>query len=77
MEDREIVELYFARSERAIRETDGKYGRRVRGLAEGILKNSGDAEECVSDTWLNDGEPIREIRLTRNGAEDETVDWKL
>ena len=27
--------------------------------------------------WLNDGEPIREIRLTRNDAEDETVDWKL
>ena len=68
MEDREIVELYFARSERAIRETDGKYGRQVRNLAEGILKNCSDAEECVSDTWLRAWNAIPPARPSSLGA---------
>lgn len=68
MEDREIIELYFARSERAIRETDEKYGRRVRSLAEGILKNRPDAEECVSDTWLKAWNTIPPTRPGTLGA---------
>ncbi|MBR1821117.1 MAG: RNA polymerase sigma factor [Clostridia bacterium] len=52
MEDRAILDLYFARSERAIRATEEKYGRQVRGVARGILKNAADAEECAGDTWL-------------------------
>ncbi len=52
MEDREIIELYFRRSEAAIRETDLKYGGQVRAAANGILRNTADAEECASDTWL-------------------------
>ena len=52
MEDSLIIELYFQRSERAISESDRKYGRYCGAIARGILKNAEDAEECVSDTWL-------------------------
>ena len=52
MEDSEIVALYWARDEAAIAETEGKYGPFCRGLARNLLGNPEDAEECVSDTWL-------------------------
>lgn len=52
MEDSAIVELYFARDQRAIRETDTKYGGMCHRLAYRILGDRRDAEECVSDTWL-------------------------
>ena len=51
MEDARIVELYFARDEQAIRETDAKYGRLCHQIAGNILRNAEDAEECVSDTY--------------------------
>lgn len=51
MEDREIVGLYFARDESAIRETDAKYGAFCRHIARNILTLREDAEECVNDTW--------------------------
>ncbi len=53
MEDREIVDLYWARNEQAIEETDHKYGRQCHSIARNILGNDHDAEECVSDTWLS------------------------
>lgn len=52
MDDRAILELYYARSERAIRATEAKYGRQVRSVARRILRNDADAEECAGDTWL-------------------------
>jgi len=52
MEDQQIVDLYLLRSERAITETDTKYGRLCRKLAMNILSNPQDAEECVNDTYL-------------------------
>lgn len=52
MEDREIIELFFRREQQAVRETDKKYGVRCRGIADGILQNREDAEECVSDTYM-------------------------
>lgn len=52
MEDGEIVALYWARDERAIRETDEKYGPFCRGMARNLLGSPEDAEECVSDTYL-------------------------
>ena len=50
--DEEIIELYFARDEQAIVETDRKYGRVCSGIAMNILGNHADAEECVMDAWL-------------------------
>ena len=52
MEDREIVDHYWQRSDRAIRETESKYGRYCQTIAYNITANRQDAEECVSDTWL-------------------------
>ena len=52
MDDQQIVDLYFARDERAIKETDNKYGRLCRRIALDILHSREDAEECVNDTWL-------------------------
>ncbi len=52
MQDEQIIELFFARSERAIDELDTKYGGLCRKLAYGMLNNAQDAEECVNDTYL-------------------------
>lgn len=52
MEDTAIIDLYFARDERAVQETDRKYGGYCFTLANGILNNDQDAEETVSDTYL-------------------------
>ena len=52
MEDREIVELYWRRSDRAVQESEKKYGPWCRTIAKNIVADLRDAEECVSDTWL-------------------------
>ena len=52
MEDREIVQLYWARLERAIAETALKYGKYCHYIAYQILGNREDAEEVVNDTYL-------------------------
>lgn len=52
MEDEEILDLYFARDEQALVETDRKYGPYCFTLANSILNNAQDAEETVSDTYL-------------------------
>ncbi|MCD7709687.1 MAG: sigma-70 family RNA polymerase sigma factor [Clostridiales bacterium] len=52
MEDVEIIDLFFARSERAITELAGKYGRMCRQVAYNLLGNLEDAEECVNDTYM-------------------------
>ena len=52
MEDMEIIELYWQRDERAVKESDVKYGRLCKGIALRLLENMEDSEECVSDTWL-------------------------
>ena len=51
MEDTAIVELYWARDQRAITASDEKYGGLCRGLSFNILASREDAEECVNDTW--------------------------
>ena len=53
MEDREIVDLYWQRSDLAISETDKKYGRYCRTIAYNVCGDEGDAEECVNDTWFH------------------------
>ena len=53
MEDSEIVDLYWERSETAIGETAKKYSRYCRSISFNILHNKEDAEECVNDTYLN------------------------
>ena len=43
MEDNQIVDLYWARSEKAISETAGKYGRYCYSIAYNILNNNEDS----------------------------------
>ena len=52
LEDKEILELYWARSEQAILETGRKYGAAVKRVAWNILADAQESEECVNDTWL-------------------------
>ena len=51
MDDLAIVELYHRREERAIAESDKKYGGLCRSIALRLLGIREDAEECVNDTW--------------------------
>lgn len=44
MEDAQIIELFFARSEDAISELDMKYGKLCHKLADNILASAQDAE---------------------------------
>ena len=52
MNDQQIIDLYWQRSEEALRATEEKYGAYCRAVAGNILADRLDAEECVSDTWL-------------------------
>ena len=52
MDDRELVDLYLARSETAIEQTEKKYGPLCRSVAMNILGNRQDAEECVNEAYL-------------------------
>lgn len=58
MEDEAILELYFARDESAIVETNRKYGSYCFSVANSILDCREDAEEMVSDTWLRTWDAI-------------------
>lgn len=52
MDDEAIVALFLKRDEGALRETAGKYGNRLRALADSILQDASAAEECENDTYL-------------------------
>lgn len=52
MEDSRIIDLYFHRDPEAIAATEEKYGAYCLSVAENILQNAEDAEECVGDTYL-------------------------
>lgn len=53
MDDLTIIELYFSRNEQAIKETDIKYGKLCFSMANNILFNDEDSEECVNDTYMS------------------------
>lgn len=52
LSDEQIIDLYFARDERAIAETDKKYCEYLHTVAYNILANAQDADECLQDTYL-------------------------
>ena len=52
MTDSEIIRLYWQRSEQAIAASSERYGSYCHTIAQNILGNAQDSEECVSDTWL-------------------------
>ena len=52
MDDKAILDLYWARSEQAISETDAKYGVYCFCIAYNILNSREDSEESVSDNYM-------------------------
>lgn len=52
MEDEKIIDLFFVRSEQAIRELDNKYGKICHNFSYNIVNSRQDAEECVNDAYL-------------------------
>ena len=51
--DEKIIELYWARDERAIDETDIKYRRYLLSIAYNVVRDRLDSEECLNDTYLD------------------------
>ena len=52
MDDSQIINLFYERSEQAIVELDRKFGRAIRKTAANILRSTQDVEEIVNDTYL-------------------------
>lgn len=85
MTDSQIIELYWARNEEAISQTDAAYGKKLHTLADRIVQNFEDAQECVSDTYLKTWQTIPPqrpnyffaylARICRNFALG-VLDWK-
>ena len=62
MEDRQIIEGFFRRDENAISAVAEKYGGYCFAIANNILGQNEDAEECVNDTWLKTWDAIPPAR---------------
>lgn len=52
MTDEALVELYWTRQEEALERTQEKYGGWCRSIAQNILGQDQDVEECLNDCWL-------------------------
>lgn len=68
MKDTQIIDLYWSRSESAISETAGKYGRYCYSIAYHILRSREDSEECVNETYFHAWETIPPKRPHRLAA---------
>lgn len=62
IDDEKIIEMFFERSEQAVRELDNKYGKICHHLSFNILNNRQDAEECVNDAYLGAWNAIPPVR---------------
>ena len=65
MEDKQIVDLFWERSEDAIARTDQKYGRYLLFIAKNVLSDDEDAREVQNDTYLRTWNSIPPERPTR------------
>lgn len=63
-EDAQIIGLYWNRDSKAISASMERYGAYCFSIANGILNNVQDAEECVNDTWLRAWNAIPPTRPT-------------
>lgn len=68
MEDKQIIELYWKRDQSAITQTEQKYGGYCRRIANNILSNWEDCEECINDTWFRAWNAMPEERPYMLGA---------
>lgn len=68
MEDAAIVELYWARNEDALRQTQIKYGPMLLGISASLTETRSDAEECVNDAYLAAWNAIPPAKPEKLGA---------
>lgn len=68
MDDPRIVELYWARDEQALTESERKYGRMLFSVSYRLVGSRQDAEECVNDTYLKTWNSIPDARPEHLGA---------
>ena len=68
MDDKAIVALYWERSEAAIEHSQQKYGNYCYRIADNVLHNHEDSEECVNDTWVRAWNAMPPERPTLLGA---------
>lgn len=52
MDEGRIMEMLFSRSQQAVEELRKKYGKLVLRIANNVLNNYEDAQECENDTYL-------------------------
>lgn len=64
MNDSGIIELYWNRNTKAISASMEQYGAYCFSVANGILDDAQDSEECVNDTWLRAWNAIPPTRPT-------------
>jgi len=64
MSDDRIIELYWQRDERAIKETDVKYKSFLLSIAYNVLHDTHDGEECLNDTYISAWNSIPPARPT-------------
>ena len=48
-----IIDMFWQRDERAIKEAERKYGKYLYAIAYNILGDHGDTEECLDDAYVN------------------------
>jgi RNA polymerase sigma-70 factor (ECF subfamily) len=68
IQDDYIIELFFARSDKAIEALATKYGEAMRSVSYHILHNDQDVEECVNDAYLSVWNVIPPTRPNPLGA---------
>lgn len=68
MDDQNLIELYWQRSENAISETAAKYGCYCFQIAYNILASNEDSEECVNDTYFKIWKSIPPTRPNKFSA---------
>ena len=55
MSDNEIIQRFFERDESVLVTVAAQYGAYCHRIADNILHNEQDTEECVNDTWTRAG----------------------
>ena len=68
MDDVQIVNLYWERDEKALIETDIKYGRYLKKISHNILSQDEDVNECVNDTYMRAWNSMPSQRPSRLGV---------
>lgn len=68
MDDKQIIELFIAGSQRAIAESQAKYGDSIKRLCHGITGSAEDAKECLNDTLMSAWKCVGDVKPASLGA---------